>query len=104
MELNPEVYLTKMIDLVILYGPKFLLAIITLFIGSWFVNILSSIFEKALSKMSFDDTLKPYLVGLSGTLLKAILYISVVGMLGVQTTSLIAVLGAAGFAIGMALQ
>ena len=102
--MNAEVYWHKILDLVLTYGPKILLAIITLFIGSWLVGIIGNIFDKTLSRMNFDDTLQPYLVGVSEALLKLILYISVVGMLGVETTSLIAFLGAAGLAIGMALQ
>jgi small conductance mechanosensitive channel len=86
------------------YGPKVVLAIITLVLGSWVIRLLTTVIDRALDKMKFDDTLQPYLVGISSSLLKVMLYISVIGMLGVQTTSLIAVLGAAGLAVGMALQ
>lgn len=104
MIIDPQIYLDKALDMLLVYGPRVLLAVFTLFFGSWLVRILSSLLEKALLKMSFDETLRPYLVALSSSLLKAVLYISVIGMIGVQTTSIIAVLGAAGFAIGMALQ
>jgi small conductance mechanosensitive channel len=57
-----------------------------------------------LNKINFEPTLKPYLVGVGQTLLRVILYVSVIGMVGIQTTSFIAVLGAAGLAVGMALQ
>ena len=104
MNLDPQIYLNKAVELVMAYGPKVVLAIITLFLGTWGVGVIGKIFDRALSKMNFDDTLQPYLVGISTMLLKVILYISVIGMLGVQTTSLIAVLGAAGLAVGLALQ
>lgn len=104
MQLDPQIYLNKAIDLIMVYGPKVILAIITLILGSWVVGIVGGVLDKALDKMNFDDTLQPYMVGITNSLLKVILYISVIGMLGVQTTSLIAVLGAAGLAIGMALQ
>jgi len=104
MDIDPQVYINKGIDLAIEYGPKLLLAIATLIIGSWVVKMLGRLLDKALNKMNFDETLQPYLVGIGETVLKVLLYITVVGMLGVQTTSLIAVLGAAGLAVGMALQ
>lgn len=86
------------------YGPKILLALITLVIGNWLVNRIGKLIQSSLSKAQFDETLQPYLVGVGVTLLKVILYISVIGMLGVETTSFIAILGAAGLAIGLALQ
>jgi small conductance mechanosensitive channel len=86
------------------YGPKVMLAIITLILGTWGIGLLGKVFDRALSKMKVDDTLQPYLIGVCTTLLKIMLYISVIGMLGVQTTSLIAVLGTAGLAVGLALQ
>ncbi|MDA8792575.1 mechanosensitive ion channel [Bacteriovoracaceae bacterium] len=104
MNFDTSVYVDKAVEMVMSYGPKVVLAIFTLIIGSWIINILSKVFDRALTKMKFDDTLQPYMVGIGATLLKVILYISVVGMLGVQTTSFIAVLGAAGLAVGMALQ
>ncbi len=104
MNVDPQVIGEKIAEAAAVYGPKVLLAIITLFIGSWVVGVVGKIFKKALKKVNFDETLLPYLVGITTTLLKAILYISVIGMLGVQTTSFIAVLGAAGLAVGMALQ
>ncbi|MBT4790142.1 MAG: mechanosensitive ion channel [Halobacteriovoraceae bacterium] len=104
MNFDTQIYAEKAIEMVMSYGPKILLAIVTLFVGSWVIGILGKIFDSGLSKIKFDDTLQPYLVGIATILGKVILYISIVGMLGVQTTSLIAVLGAAGLAIGMALQ
>jgi small conductance mechanosensitive channel len=104
MSINPQVYMDKAATLAMNYGPKVILAIITLFLGSWIIGLLGKVLERALIKIKFDETLRPYLVGIATTLGKVILYISVIGMIGVQTTSFIAVLGAAGLAIGMALQ
>lgn len=104
MNFDPQVYAGKAIELIMSYGPKVVLAVVTLILGSWIIGIFGKILDRALSKMKFDDTLQPYLIGMTTTLGKVILYISVVGMLGVQTTSFIAILGAAGLAVGMALQ
>lgn len=104
MNIDPQVYMEKAVDLGMTYGPKVLLAILTLVFGSWVIKMIAGILGKMLKKANFDETLLPYLVGIASTMLKVLLYISVIGMLGVQTTSFIAVLGAAGLAVGMALQ
>lgn len=104
MQLDAQLYLDKAIDLILVYGPKVILAIVTLFIGTWLIGILAKILDRALDRINFDDTLQPYFVVISKVLLKVLLYISVIGMLGVQTTSLIAMLSAAGLAVGLALQ
>ena len=57
-----------------------------------------------MNRGGIDPSLKPFLVGIIGMLLKAMLVISVLGMLGIEMTSFIAVLGAAGLAVGMALS
>lgn len=98
-----EIYI-KGSALFIDYSPKIVLALITLVLGSWVISTISKLTDKALERSDFDETLRPYMVGLGSTMLKVVLYISVIGMLGVQTTSFIAVLGAAGLAVGMALQ
>lgn len=92
----------KAIELGINYGPKLILAVITLIIGLKIVNAINSMMGKALKGM--DDSLRPFLIGLVSTLLKVVLIIAVAGMVGIETTSFVAVLGAAGLAVGMALQ
>lgn len=97
-------HMDKFYEAAAVYTPKFLLAIVTLVLGSYGIAILKKIIEKRLNKINFDPTLLPYLLGVGTALLRLVLYICVVGMLGVQTASLLAVLGAAGLAIGLALQ
>ena len=60
--------------------------------------------DKGMTKGDVDPSLKPFLLGIIGMLLKAMLIISVLGMLGIEMTSFIAILGAAGLAVGMALS
>jgi len=57
-----------------------------------------------MDKSKMDESLKPFLKGLVGMLLKALLFISVLGMIGIEMTSFIAILGAVGLAVGMALS
>ncbi|MDA9563891.1 mechanosensitive ion channel [Flavobacteriales bacterium] len=86
------------------YGPKLVGAIAVYIIGSWVVKILVGGFKKLMDKRNFDDSLKPFLIGLVGSLLKVMLVLSVLSTLGVEMTSFVAILGAAGLAVGMALS
>lgn len=99
-----EKILSKMIDMAIEYGPKLIGAILVFIIGSWIIKILMKNFSKILEGRKIDDSLKPFLKSLIGILLRVMLVISVLGMVGIQMTSFIAILGAAGLAVGMALS
>lgn len=89
---------------VTLYLPKVLLAIITLWVGLKIVRFMEKVLDRAFEKNKVDPTLSHFLKSLLSILLKILIVISVASMIGIQTTSFIAVLGAAGFAIGLALQ
>ena len=91
-------------DAIINYGPKLLLAIITLIVGLWIIKMITKGLIRVLNKRNIDDSLKPFLKTLMSIMLKAMLIISVMGMVGIEMTSFIAVLGAAGLAVGMALS
>lgn len=84
------------------YTPRLILAIITLLVGLWLINRLVAVVDRKLTDK--DPTLSKFLCGLSGVTLKILLLISVASMVGIATTSFIAVLGAAGLAVGLALQ
>lgn len=94
-------YLTGIVQT---YGPKLVGAIIVWILGSIVIKWMTKSFVKVLEKRKTDDSLKPFLVSLINILLKTLLVISVLSMLGVQMTSFIAILGAAGLAVGMALS
>lgn len=97
-------YKDKAIELVMGYLPSVVLAILTLIVGLWIVKLIQKGIAKALKHRGVDETLAPFLMSLSGWLLKAVVVISVASIVGVQTTSFVAVLGAAGLAVGLALQ
>lgn len=99
-----EQILDQLTVIMIQYGPKLIGAIVVWIIGGWIVKVLTNAFGKMLDKKNTDASLKPFLKGIVGTLLKIMLVISVLGMLGIQMTSFIAILGAAGLAVGMALS
>jgi small conductance mechanosensitive channel len=90
--------------LVITYGASLVLAIITLIVGLWIVKRLVKIMERTMNARNVDPSLKPFLLSVIGALLKVMLFISVAGMLGIEMTSFVAVLGGAALAVGLALQ
>ncbi|MBZ0335099.1 mechanosensitive ion channel family protein [Marinobacter sp. AL4B] len=90
------------IAMVMTYAPKVVLAIITLMIGLWLINRFVSVLDNKLGKK--DPTLNKFLCGLVGAILKILLLISVASMIGIATTSFVAIIGAAGLAVGFALQ
>ena len=96
--------LDQLSNIVYTYGPKLIGAILVWIIGSYLIKVLIKSFGRMLDKRQTDSSLTPFLISLSGILLKTMLAISVLGMLGVQMTSFIAILGAAGLAVGMALS
>ena len=96
--------LKSITDLIVQYGISFLSAIVVLLIGLSIVKFIIKTFRKTLDKRDVDASLKPFLTSIVGALLKVMLIISVAGMVGVEMTSFVAVLGAAGLAIGLALQ
>ena len=90
------------IALVMAYAPKVVLAIVTLIVGLWLINRFVAVLDAKLGKK--DPTLNKFLCGLIGAVLKILLLISVASMVGIATTSFVAIIGAAGLAIGFALQ
>lgn len=97
-------FLDKGIDMLLEYAPKIVLAIVLLVVGLWLIKRVTKVMVRAINKRGTDVTLSKFLSDLISVSLKAVLFISVIGILGVQTTSFVAILGAAGLAIGFALQ
>ncbi|WP_245594750.1 mechanosensitive ion channel family protein [Flavobacterium limnosediminis] len=87
-----------------MFGPKLLGAILVFIIGLYLINTVSRLISKGLIKRGLDVSLQSFLGSLVSVGLKILLLISVAGMLGIQTTSFVAVIGALGLAVGLALQ
>lgn len=102
--MDTQEIISQFTDLVFYYGPKLIGAIIVWFIGSFVVKGLTKAFANILEKKGTDPSLKPFLISLIGTLLRVLLVITVLSTLGIEMTSFIAILGAAGLAVGMALS
>lgn len=86
------------------YGLNLVWAILTLVIGLWIVKIVVRGVRKGLDKGETEETLKSFITSIVSVLLKILVYITALGMLGVEMTSFIAILGAAGLAVGLALS
>jgi len=93
-------YTSKFID----YLPTLLGAIAILVIGWWIIKLIVGYTGKIFQKKDYDKTLENFVLNLLNWALKILLFIVVVTQLGIETTSLVAVVGAAGLAIGLALQ
>ena len=91
-------------DMVISFGPRVLLAILVLILGLWLIKLSKKVLNKALKTKRLDDTARKFIVDITGGLLAVMLFISVLSLFGVPTTSFVAILGAGGLAIGLALQ
>jgi small conductance mechanosensitive channel len=94
----------KLIEWGALYGTKIIGAIAILVLGRILVGVLAGIVRRLLRKASIDDTLARFLTGLTKGLLYTFVIVAAISTLGVETTSFVAVLGAAGLAVGFALQ
>lgn len=80
------------------------LALVVLIIGKILIKRVVKLMDLTMKKRKTDETLRPFFLSLTNFGLLAMLYISVIGILGVQTTSIVAVLASAGLAVGMALS
>ena len=101
---NSNMYLSQFKDLVIDYAPKLVLTIVILLVGLWAIKIIMTMINKIMTKKEVDESLAKFLLSLIRIIFKALLLISVAGMLGIEMASFVAILAAMGFAIGMALS
>lgn len=99
-----DVFLTKMIDLGISVGSKILLAIVVFLVGRWIVRRLNKLLAKILEKRHVEASLSTFVKSLVNITLTLSLIIVVIGVLGIETSSFIALFASAGVAIGMALS
>ncbi|MCU0451570.1 MAG: mechanosensitive ion channel family protein [Bernardetiaceae bacterium] len=99
-----EKYLGKMTELGVTYAPKLLLALVVFVVGWWIVGGIAKAVGRALERNQMDVSLRTFLKSLVSIALKIMLVISVAGMVGIETTSFVAIFGAASLAVGLALQ
>ena len=91
-------------DYIILYGTKIILAIAIFVIGKWLAKAISKLLSKAVLASTKDEMLQSFIRSISYFLLLLIVVIASLSQLGINTSSLVALIGAAGLAIGLSLQ
>ncbi|WP_315118939.1 mechanosensitive ion channel domain-containing protein [uncultured Clostridium sp.] len=86
------------------YGLKIIELLVVLFIGSWIIRVFLNIIDKALKKSKIDISLHSFIKSIVNISLRIILFLTIASMLGVPITTFLAVLSAAGLAVGLALK
>jgi small conductance mechanosensitive channel len=99
-----KTYTDQYWNMFMLYLPKLLTAIAVFIIGLWVINMITRAVKRIMLRRQIDASVQSFLASLINVSLRIILLLSVAGMLGLETTSFIAVVGAAGLAVGLALQ
>lgn len=96
--------LEKVWELLAVYGLKIVAAIVIFIIGRWIAKVLEKFVQRVMKKREIDPTISSFVSNLTYILLLTFVVLASLSQLGIQTTSFIAVIGAAGLAIGLALQ
>lgn len=94
----------QLLDYAVTFGLKLLAAFVVLIIGRWVISWTRKFINRFLTKRKVEETVKSFLDSLANITLKIILFLIIVNILGIQTTSFAAILAAAGLAIGMAMK
>ena len=94
----------KLLSMILGYLPNIIKAILVLIIGLWIIRTIVKMLRKFFDRKDYDITLEKFILDLVNWGLKVVLIILIVTQLGVKSTSLVALLGAAGLAVGLALQ
>lgn len=97
-------YVERFGNKIIDFLPDLIAAIIMLIVGFWVIKIINRFVRKFFAKKEYDITLEKFSADLINWTLKILLFVLVITQLGVESASLVAVIGAAGLAIGLALQ
>ncbi|WP_448213562.1 mechanosensitive ion channel family protein [Colwellia sp. MEBiC06753] len=99
-----EHYAQMMGEMGLQFGTKLILAILVWIVGQWIINRIIGLLQSGMTRKKVEETLHRFLISIFRITFKAIQIIIFASMIGVETASLIAMLGAAGLAVGLALQ
>jgi small conductance mechanosensitive channel len=101
---NYQTYIDEAVDWTLGVLPNLITAIVIFIVGYWIIKLINKMVRRFFAKKDYDETLESFLQSFISIALKALLFVLVVTQLGVKTSSLVAIIGAAGLAIGLALQ
>ena len=99
-----EEYVNEFINALIAYSPKLISAIFILIFGLYGIRLINRMVKKIMLKNEFDPTLSRFLANSLLWALRLLLFITVISRLGIESSSFVAILGAAGLAVGLSLQ
>ncbi|MBW1889885.1 MAG: mechanosensitive ion channel [Deltaproteobacteria bacterium] len=102
--MGTETYMDKILEMVSLYGVNIITALAIFIVGRWVAKALRNLTRKMMGEKGIDPIIIGFTCNMAYIALLAFIIIAALGQLGIQTTSFIAILGAAGLAIGLALQ
>jgi small conductance mechanosensitive channel len=97
-------YVDQFIKLLIDYSPKLISAFIVLFVGLYIIRLLNRLVRRIMVKRELDPTLSKFLADSLLWALRILLFVTFISKLGIETSSFVAILGAAGLAVGLSLQ
>jgi small conductance mechanosensitive channel len=97
-------YTTSFTNALISYAPNLIAAFVLLFAGIWIIKIINQVSRKIMTKREIEPTLIEFLSDIIFWGLRIVLFIAVISKLGIESSSFVAILGAAGLAVGLSLQ
>lgn len=97
-------YVNQFVTILVDYSPKLISAILILIVGLYVIKIINNVIKNVMDKRQLEPTLAKFLANILNWILKILLFVSFISKLGIETSSFVAVLGAAGLAIGLSLQ
>src|SRR5690606_32460064 len=101
---NYQVYLEKGVDWIFAIAPSILTAIILLVVGLWAIRIINRLVNRFFDRKDYDKALESFLASFIGITLSLMLSVLMLPQLGVKTSSLVALVGAHGLAVGLVLK
>lgn len=99
-----EEYIKQFFDVLISYSPKLISAFIILFVGIYVIRFINRLVKKLMVQRELDPTLSKFLADILNWVLRILLFVTFISKLGIETSSFVAILGAAGLAVGLSLQ
>jgi small conductance mechanosensitive channel len=97
-------YSKEFIKILLDYSPKLISAFIILFVGIYVIRLINRIVKKIMIQRDLDPTLSKFLADILNWVLRVLLFVTFISKLGIETSSFVAILGAAGLAVGLSLQ
>jgi small conductance mechanosensitive channel len=97
-------YVTDNVNMLIDYSPRLITAFFLLFVGHYAIKLFKRLIDIKVKKRDFEPTLSRFLINILIWLLRVLLFVTFISKLGIETASFVAIIGAAGLAIGLSLQ